>query len=331
MSRKIKKTFMILEVSNEPDLPPQLFAWGIILGVAALIYYVYIKNKKKKEMTEAADKLVHGQKKELEIKKRIEDKIKKVKTYTKQILEVGQIKVAEVGELKSFLVENENSIIEKGGETKLFEFLKLGTFLNDYRDNIVHGIDDIANNYSQDNIERAIIDYENNDSFSKAADQIGDMSNMLSGKQGKSVNAKVELLFKIGDMLKPSIEAELTTLGFYKSLSMAMVIFYLDNKKVRFFEIYEAFEQLGVFDSSWQKNVAAKLESIDLRLAQMNDHLIKLNENFTRIADNTELIVTELRTGLKDISQKLDVNNILLGITAYQSYKINKNTKSLGN
>ncbi|MBK6953813.1 MAG: hypothetical protein IPH24_17725 [Crocinitomicaceae bacterium] len=34
--------------------------------------------------------------------------------------------------------------------------------------------------------------------------------------------------------------------------------------------------------------MAAKLESIDLRLAQMNEQMTELNEKFTRIVDNTD-------------------------------------------
>jgi predicted transcriptional regulator len=74
-----------------------------------------------------------------------------------------------------------------------------------------------------------------------------------------------------------------------------------------------------------QKNVASKLQSIDIRLSEMNEQMTQLNENFSRLADNTETLVDEIKTGFKDIAGRIDVNNVLVGINAYQSYRINKN------
>ena len=173
----------------------------------------------------------------------------------------------------------------------------------------------------------SIKSYEQKDTLEKIADNFRDMANSADGKLGNSFNSKIERYFAIGDLLKPAITKEISTLQFYNSMAIAMLVFYLDDKKIRFFEIYESFEKLGAFDSSWQKKVAEKLTSIDLRLTQLNNQMTELNENFVRLADTSEVIANELKTGLAGINSRLDANNLLQGITAYQTYRVNKNTK----
>jgi hypothetical protein len=112
---------------------------------------------------------------------------------------------------------------------------------------------------------------------------------------------------------------------YYRNMAVAMVIFYLNDKKIKYFEIYEAFEKLGVFDSTWQKNVLNKLDNIEIRLAQISNQLTELNQNFISLVESSESVVSEL----KEINSSIMTNNMLQAITAYQSWRINKNTKSL--
>ena len=116
---------------------------------------------------------------------------------------------------------------------------------------------------------------------------------------------------QLANFLKTGVENKITSLDFYNSISVAMVMFYLDDKKVNFFEIYDAFEKLGVFNSTWQKEVAENLESIDSRLEQINSTLAAMNGNFERIAQNTSRIADELRQGMENIDYRLAVSNNL--------------------
>ena len=85
--------------------------------------------------------------------------------------------------------------------------------------------------------------------------------------------------------------------------------------KIRYFEIYEAFEKLGVFDSTWQKNVLNKLDRIEFRLAQISNQLTELNQNFITLIQSSENIDAEL----KEIKSSIVTGNLLQGITAYQA------------
>ena len=91
------------------------------------------------------------------------------------------------------------------------------------------------------------------------------------------------------------MENQIKTMDYYRNMAVAMIVFYLNDKKIRYFEIYEAFEKLGVFDSTWQKNVLNKLDSIENRLTQINNQLTELNQNFVSIIESSENIASELK------------------------------------
>ncbi len=142
------------------------------------------------------------------------------------------------------------------------------------------------------------------------------------------VNEKIDKFYEISNKLKPGIELEIKTLEFYNSLAVSMLIFYLDNNKISYFEIYEAFDKLGVFDSSWQKNTLKQLESIDNRLLSLNNQLTELNSNFIEISNNTQSLMENINNSLDKINIGIDANTVLTGIQTYHLYKINKQTKN---
>lgn len=215
----------------------------------------------------------------------------------------------------------------------MFQFLKLDTFLQDYRSRIVEDIEGISNGFDYKTVESTIIcEGKRGETDSGRLEQISekltDSVNRLEGRATTSMTSKIDNLFQVGNSLKPSISKEIETLNFYNSMAVGLVIFYLEDKKIRFFEIFESFEKLGVFDSSWQKNVASKLTSIDMRLAQLNNQMTDLNDNFTRLLVSSENIAQELKQGLESMNSKMDTNNLLTAITTYQVYKINKGVNS---
>jgi enamine deaminase RidA (YjgF/YER057c/UK114 family) len=107
-------------------------------------------------------------------------------------------------------------------------------------------------------------------------------------------------------------------------MASVMILFYLEDKKIRYFEIYGAFEKMGVFDNSWQKQVLQILGNIDDRLANIGSQLSHLSDDFEILFDKSDLIISEL----KQIENGVFGNNILQAVTAYQTWQINKNTKS---
>tara|TARA_B110000879_G_scaffold195923_1_gene265098 strand:- start:1013 stop:1474 length:462 start_codon:yes stop_codon:yes gene_type:complete len=153
------------------------------------------------------------------------------------------------------------------------------------------------------------------------------MSALLEGRRTKGYEANLDKLFELGNVVKPALENQTKVMEYYRNMAVAMIVFYLNDKKIRYFEIYEAFEKLGVFDSTWHKNVLNKLDNIEIRLAHINNQLTELNQNFISLVESSENIVYEL----KEINSSIMTNNMLQTITAYQTWRINNNTKSLKN
>ena len=210
-------------------------------------------------------------------------------------------------------------MVEKGTENKLFEFLKINTFLLDFKSEIEKGRDEIIDFVSISNLKNRVIEESKNDSLDKTIENLEDMISSFDGKKGQGFDAKLGLLFELSEKLVPVFMNEIKTLEFYKNIGLASIVFYLSDQKIKYFEINEGFEKLGVFDSTWQKNVLNKLDSIEIRLGEMNNQLTKLNQNFISIIDSSDDIISEL----KNINSSLMTNNLLQSITAFQVWRIN--------
>ena len=254
---------------------------------------------------------------------KINEKLKKADKLEIVLNEIQQIQIPEVSDLKKVIIENEKRIIDKGGDNQLFSFLKLDSFLRDYRSKLLEdqaGLDGILNISwlkSQITVE------SNRNDIDKIIENLNDMSAKLEGRRTSGFDANVEKLFEMGDVIKPVMENQIKTMVFYHNIAQAMMVFYLNDNKIRYFEIYEAFDKLGVFDSSWQKNVLNKLESLELRLANLSNQLTELNQNFISILEISNDITVEL----KHINSSINTSNVIQAISAYQLWRINKNTK----
>ena len=240
-----------------------------------------------------------------------------------KLSEIQEIKISDISDFKKVIMDNEKEIIDKGGDDQLFSFIKIDSFLKDYKERIVNdqkGLNDLLDiNFLKSRINQE----GNRNDLDKIVENLEDKSAKLEGRMTKGFDANIDKLFDLGNIMKPVIESQIKTMEYYKNMSCAMIVFYLNDNKFRYFEIYEAFEKLGVFDSTWQKNVLNKLERIDLRLAQISNQLTDLNQNFISLVESSENLAAEL----KEINSSIVTNNMLQAITAYQTWRINNNTK----
>jgi hypothetical protein len=112
------------------------------------------------------------------------------------------------------------------------------------------------------------------------------------------------------------------------------------NDRIRFYEIYEKFDKLRIFNSQYQNDVINSLSSINQNLVDLNSKIDNLTNTIEMMSDQILSSINELQfevsylndniTGqLQNISSKLDVNNLLNMVQTYQLYRINSNTKSL--
>jgi len=119
--------------------------------------------------------------------------------------------------------------------------------------------------------------------------------------------------------------------------SISMITSLVESDLITFYEIYECFDQLGVFNSNWEYEVSNKLSNIgdgikDLMYSiyEMENKIVDSIENLTYTTqDSFNDLQMSISRDLNDIDSSIQVNNLLTGIQTYQMYKINKNTKGL--
>ena len=120
--------------------------------------------------------------------------------------------------------------------------------------------------------------------------------------------------------------------------SINMVTSLVDSDLITFYEIYECFDKLGVFNSNWENEVSDKLTDIkfgikDLMYSiyQMENKIVNSIDNLTYTTQESFMDLTNsVEKQLSSIDSSIKFNNLLTGIQTYQMYKINQNTKRIG-
>lgn len=270
-----------------------------VLVIICLYFFVnFLKrldNKKLLQINQEKQKKIEEEKieKEKSLKKLKDSEIKKIDDIKEKWHLVLKMKIYNVGDFKKNIIENEKLIVEKDGDKQLYLFLKIDSFLNDYRNKIILDRNEIS-------LDDPLFD---------------NIKNLINSKT-YLVSGELKNYLKIDDFF----EARNKTLEYYENIANSMLIFYLNDNKILYYEIYEAFEKLGVFDSSWQKLILKKMEDIHNVLEEMNDCLSELNYNFENLITSTETIVDELNS----INSSVKTGNMIQAISAYQSWRINR-------
>jgi hypothetical protein len=275
------------------------------------------KQEKLKQQKEHEEKLAL-------IEIRLKSKFRAIDRIGSDILELRKIRLPDISDFNNLIVENEKAIYEKGGDDLIAAMVKIDTFLSDFHAQLSKDKREIIRLFNADQLKNVIRKHESNLDFGKINDRLIDMTSTMDGKMGVGFDAKVDRLITSGSKVLFTFEKDIETLKFYKIMALVMILFYLEDKKIRYFEIYGAFEKMGVFDNSWQKQVLQILGNIDDRLANIGSQLSHLSDDFEILFDKSDLIISEL----KQIENGVFGNNILQAVTAYQTWQINKNTKS---
>ena len=116
-----------------------------------------------------------------------------------------------------------------------------------------------------------------------------------------------------------------------------MVASFVEDDLFVFYEIYETFDELNVFNSNWENEVAGKLSNIEDKLDTiissiriMEARIVnKLDELQNSMENSFESLERSVNKQLETTNSMLGFNNLLTAVQTYQMYKINKNTKSL--
>tara|TARA_B110000027_G_scaffold132943_1_gene160242 strand:- start:816 stop:2084 length:1269 start_codon:yes stop_codon:yes gene_type:complete len=122
--------------------------------------------------------------------------------------------------------------------------------------------------------------------------------------------------------------------------SLILVISLIENDQITFYDIYERFDKLNIFNSNWENEVNNKLSELNRGIDELNQNLkgvmYEIRDMSDRIVNSIDDLsyITEESTRMLDnrlgeIDSTLKFGNLISTINTYQNYKINKNTKSL--
>ena len=119
--------------------------------------------------------------------------------------------------------------------------------------------------------------------------------------------------------------------------SISMITSLVESDLITFYEIYESFDQLGVFNSNWENEVSNKLSDIGDGIKDLMYSINKMEYNIVNSLETlnytTQESFSELNSSissqLSSIDSSINFNNLLTGIQTYQMYKINQNTKRI--
>jgi hypothetical protein len=159
---------------------------------------------------------------------------------------------------------------------------------------------------------------------------------------------------KSSDELQEQVGLVKNQIHFYNVIlfhSLNMITSIVEDDLITFYEIYEAFDKLNIFNTNHQNEVSQKLDDINSNLNKVNLQLSKINKGimglmysiqkmelsivkeFEKLNYTTQESFKNLYQSvghqLKSINSSIDTNNLLTGISTYQLYKINKQTKGL--
>lgn len=119
--------------------------------------------------------------------------------------------------------------------------------------------------------------------------------------------------------------------------SINMIGALVSEDLITFYEIYDSFDKLGMFNSNWENEVSEKLTNIGDKLDDIMYSIYNMEQNIVSELSNLSYVTQDsfenlnrsVTSQLKEVESSINTNNLLSLIQTYQLYKINKNTKGL--
>ena len=126
--------------------------------------------------------------------------------------------------------------------------------------------------------------------------------------------------------------------------SLSMITSLVKDDLITFYEIYEEFDGLEVFNSNHENSISHELKTLNFKSSIMIEKLEGVMYRISSFENSVigglsdlsyvtrsgfDSLSSSIRSELKSINSSIGFNNLLTGIQTYQMYKINKNTRSL--
>ena len=138
---------------------------------------------------------------------------------------------------------------------------------------------------------------------------------------------------KVLDKYVRILKFEIRTYNLVLFNSLNMIVSLIEDDMVTFYEIYEEFDSINIFDSQHEKDESKKLTIIkgglDKLMNEIRNMGNQISDSMFELSYVTEESNKQLSNKLSEINSSIKVGNLISTINTYQNYKINKKTKSL--
>lgn len=271
---------------------------------------------------------------ELEIKRRIQenyhnfrkisqeriDKIKEIRNDTVIKYDVDGNELVDDVEENVFvgIIRNNNEVLEKKiGIDKVHKLVKLSIYLGKKRDNIQNLFGCLLGVY--------------NDFYKKEEKQEICIAKVIEESYNNFTTNISEFYFSNEEEstvidIDKALYNELNT---YKTMlfhSTSMVVSAKKGDLITFFEIYEVFDKLGVFDSNWENEVSKKLSEVSNKLSYVSNELSEISNKLSEVSNK----LSNLQTGIGVLIQSINkMNDEIVGELISLNYVMESSFESL--
>ena len=129
-----------------------------------------------------------------------------------------------------------------------------------------------------------------------------------------------------------------TSVEVYNALlvnALNMIVALKEKQMVVFYQIYEVFDKLNVFDSNWELELSKKLDGISSILYEIVLSVKTMDYNVSIALNELSYTSQKSFTGLKEsvvselssLRKGVGLNNLLTGISLYYTRKMSKKLK----
>ena len=137
------------------------------------------------------------------------------------------------------------------------------------------------------------------------------------------------------DYASKSLEKQIESYRLILFNSLALVQSLCNENVIIFYQIYECFDKLNIWNSNWENEMSKELKGINKELKTLIRKIDSLEANIIEgfamlnntISGGFYQLQKDIVKELKAINSTIDYGNLFNAISAYQLYRINKKTK----
>jgi hypothetical protein len=316
------------------------------------------REKKERLESEEKERLEKEQKERLEKEEKERLEKEKKEKYLELVGELdkdnnGTIDVVEGNDFSNILKKNQEKIIEINRDY-IKQFVQVSNYLKLKRKSLQNVFESLNNAINEGGVYTSLDSY-----FKGIGIDVQEYSNsklalvkVVKEHMGIGLKEAMEMVDELGDFEKikggkifrpldeyliiEHFEVLKDDIHIYNLLlvqSLNMVASLVKNDMITFYEIYEKYDELNMFDSKHERDLNIHLQNVNENLGDVMNQIQIMGENVISSIGELSMITEEssklISDGLESVNSSIQANNLINSVQTYQLYRIGKNIKSL--